>query len=132
MQTLIQRAAKSNRTKLRNKFKNSTRAYLAGFWTGGIVPTLTYAVAHFQAPDLFIQPWGPKEALWLVVIGGLTYSAPMVAAWFSRYVGNIKAWGFVLSLEVTLTFTEQITAIPALVTLICINGLILADKFGND
>lgn len=105
---------------------------MAGAWTGGIVPAITYAVAHYQAPDLTKQPWTPSAALWLVVIGGLAYSAPMVAAWMTRYAGQVKAWGFVISLEVAMTFTDHITALPALLTLVTINGIILGNRISQD
>jgi len=101
-------------------------------WTGGIVPALAFAVAHFQAPSLFDAPWTPQSALWLFVVGALTYSAPMVVNWFSRFVGVTKAVGFVLCLEGCLVWTDMITAVPALLTLIAINAYVLADRMSND
>jgi hypothetical protein len=66
-------------------------SYAVGAVVGGIIPAITWDVAHHQAPT--------NPTLWLAVAGGLLYSAPLVAAWFSRYVGRIKAWGFVAALE---------------------------------
>ena len=70
--------------------------------------------------------------LWLAVAGGLAYSAPMVAAWFSRYSGPIKAWGFVVALEVAMTFTEGWTPLAALAVLTGLNAYILAGRFIAD
>ena len=70
--------------------------------------------------------------LWLAVTGGLAYSAPMVATWFSRYAGPIKAWGFVVSLEVAMTFTEGWTPLAALTVLTGLNAYILAGRFAQD
>jgi len=128
-----------NRVKSRTKTLKLARPFtrqkdiqttLAGAWTGGIIPTLTYLIAHYQAPNLVDgTPWTPKAALWLAVIGGLAYSAPTVAHWFSRYSNNIKAWGFVASLETAMTITDYTTSLPALLTLVGINAWVLADKF---
>lgn len=123
--------SKASRTRRQNKIKRSMVASLGACYMGGIIPALTFGVAHFQAPSLFGQ-WSPQSALWLVVLGGLAYSGPMVASWFSCYAGTFKGWGFVVSLEVAMTWTDLYTAIPALLTLCVLNGMILRDKFAND
>jgi hypothetical protein len=56
----------------------------------------------------------------------------MVAGWFTRYAGTVKAWGFVVALEVTMTFTEGWTPLAALAVLTEINAYILAGRFSND
>ena len=71
----------------RNKAKQVKKnlfAYLAGILIGGIIPTITWDVAHHQTQQC--------PLLWMAVSGGLIYSAPMVAVWFSRYVGQINGW----------------------------------------
>lgn len=99
---------------------------------GGICPVIAFSVSHFQAPNLLNESWTPKAALWLVTLGLLVYSAPLIASWFSRWVGPVKAWGFVIAMETTMTITDLYTAIPALLTLIALNGMILKEKFQND
>ena len=99
-------------------------AYLAGLLIGGIIPTITWDVAHHQTPH--------RPMLWVAVVGGLIYSAPMVADWFSRYVGRIKGWGFVIALETAMTFTEGWTTLSALIVLVGLNAYILAGRFTLD
>jgi hypothetical protein len=70
--------------------------------------------------------------LWLAVAGGVAYSAPMIAAWFGRYAGTIKAWGFVMALEVAMIFTEGWTPCAALMVLTGLNAYILAGRFTID
>lgn len=132
MNQTLTKSQKSTLKRKLNKAKTTTCRYLAGFWTGSIIPGITYHLAHHQAPDLFKTPWTPQAALWLAVLGGLAYSAPSVAEWFQRYVGPKKAWGFVIALETAMTISSWETALPALLTLCTINGLILADKFSKD
>lgn len=104
--------------------KKNIFAYLAGILIGGIIPTITWDVAHHQTQQY--------PMLWMAVAGGLIYSAPMVSNWFSRYVGQMKGWGFVVSLETALTFTEGWTTISALVVLVGLNAYILAGRFTQD
>ena len=96
-------------------------AYLAGLLIGGIIPTITWDVAQHQTIH--------RPILWTAVAGGLVYSAPMVAGWFSRYVGQIKGWGFVVALETAMTFTDGWTTLSALIVLVGLNGYILAGRF---
>lgn len=129
---LPNRTSKAQQTRRCNKIKRSVLAGAGACYMGGICPVIAFCVSHFQAPDLTIQPWTPKAALWIVTCGLLIYSAPLIATWFSRWVGNVKSWGFVIAMEATMTFTDLYTAIPALITLIALNGMILRDKFAND
>lgn len=123
---------KAQLTRKRNAGKSAVARYAASAILGGIIPALIYHVSHFQAPDLTKTPWGPEAALWLLVAGGLAYSAPMVATWFSRYAGVAKAWGFVILLEGCMTFTAPATSLPALVALIALNAIVLAGRMRND
>jgi len=99
---------------------------------GGILPAISYHVAHYQAPSLFTAPWGPSHGLWLVVAGLLAYSAPSVAQWFARYSSPVKAWGFVVGLECAMTCTAQITALPALLALVIVNAIVLSGRMSQD
>lgn len=117
----------------RNGYHKATRArvkklkgwsFAAGVVLGGVIPSITFDVAHRQVQS---QPM-----LWLAVAGGLVYSAPMVAQWFTRYAGLVKAWGFVVSLEVALVVTDYITAIPALLALIGLNAWVLGNRISQD
>lgn len=130
-QSLVQRNGhvthKQTRTSTRRRKARSWRqisAYAAGIVIGGIVPAITCDVAHNQ-----VQAY---PMLWLAVAGGLAYSAPMVAQWFSRYAGAFKAWGFVVSLETAMTFTHGWTAMAGLVVLTGVNAYVLANRFTQD
>jgi hypothetical protein len=104
--------------------KKRILAYLAGLIIGGIIPSITWDIAHHQTQH--------RPILWTAVTGGLIYSAPMVAGWFSRYVGQVKGWGFVVALETAMTFTEGWTTLSALIVLVGLNAYILAGRFAND
>lgn len=99
-------------------------SYAAGAIIGGILPAISWDVAHRQTTEF--------PMLWLAVAGFLAYSAPMVAQWFSRYAGQFKAWGFVVGLETAMTFTHGWTAIAALAVLIGLNAFVLAARFTQD
>lgn len=116
--------SKSARTRKMNKVRRKGWSFAAGVLLGGIIPAITFDVAHYQVVD--------TPMLWLAVAGGLAYSAPMVAAWFARYAGTIKAWGFVVSLETALTVTDSVTAVPALLALIGLNAWVLGNRINQD
>ena len=99
-------------------------AFAAGIVIGGIIPSIAHDVAHNQAQA--------APMLWLAVAGFLAYSAPMVAQWFTRYAGQIKAWGFVVGLEAAMVFTQGWTDWAALAVLTGLNAYVLADRFTQD
>lgn len=99
-------------------------AYTAGIVIGGIIPSIAHDVAHNQAQAL--------PMLWLAVAGFLAYSAPMVAQWFTRYAGPLKAWGFVVGLEAAMVFTTGWTDWAALAVLTGLNAYVLANRFTQD
>jgi hypothetical protein len=126
-------ALKGAVTRRKNKVKSGFIRSAGACYMGGICPVISYCVAHEQAPNLVDgSQWTPQAALWLVVVGLLVYSAPLVVQWFSRWVGTLKSVGFVVGLEVAQTFTDPTTALPALVTMVALNAIILRDKFAND
>lgn len=101
----------------RKRHRQALGAYVSGCIIGGIIPSITWDVAHHQAPE---NPW-----LYIGVLGGLVYSAPLVADWFSQYVGKWKGYGFVVALETALTVTNGWTDITALVVLSALNAYVL-------
>jgi hypothetical protein len=117
-------ALKGQKTRIRNRRKRGWAAFGSGLFLGGIIPALTFGIAHWQVQE--------SPMLWLAVAGGLGYSAPMVAEWFARYAGGFKAWGFVGMLEIALTFTDMVTAIPALLALVALNAWVLGKRIQND
>lgn len=117
-------ATKGQRTRIRNRRKRGWAAFGSGLFLGGIIPALTFETAHYQVEA--------KPMLWLAVAGGLLYSAPMVAEFCTRYMGSLKAWGFVAMLEISLTFTDSITSVPALTALVALNAWVLGKRIQND
>ena len=115
---------KGERTRRANRVKRKGASFAAGVVLGGIIPAITCELAHYQVQA--------NPALWVAVAGGLIYSAPMVAEWFTRYAGTVKAWGFVASLEVAMTWTDALTAIPALLALIGLNAWVLGNRISQD
>jgi hypothetical protein len=100
---------------------------VVGFLFGGVVPYLTFKVVHsgikpwVDFGDLLIQP-----CAWLAM-GGLLYSAITVYAWgVKAFRMGLKAFGFVVLMEGTMTVIPHDLAwlayIP-LVYLIVINGI---------
>ena len=95
-------------------------ARLAGFTglvIGGFVPVATWTLVHFEVAAL--------PALWLLVAGGLLYSALTVFSWGLAAFGNrYKAAGFCLLLEGILTFGHVLAlSVSALIVLVFINAV---------
>lgn len=97
--------------------KKNRLAMLAGFVLGGFVPTASYTLAHFEVAAM--------PLLWILVTGGLIYSAKTVYDWASIAFGNpIKAVGFVVLIEGVMTFaTTYWLSIAALCLLVAVNGI---------
>ena len=88
-----------------------------GIVLGGFVPIAVYALVHFEVAQ--------HPAYWAMVVGGLVYSAISVYRW-AEYAFHlwIKALGFVLLLEGTVTFsTERWLNVAGLAILVAINGV---------
>lgn len=76
-------------------------AALVGSVLGGAIPVSTYVIIH--------HPLGVTAypMLWLLVAGGLLYSAPTVFSWATAAFGSkLKAVGFTLLMEGILTFVH--------------------------
>lgn len=102
----------------RKTFQPGNRlAALVGFALGGFVPLASFTLIHSEAQR---QP-----LLWILVIGGLAYSALSVYRWAQeafRY--RIKAAGFVILLEGAMSFSSvHWLSLAGLAILIGINGV---------
>jgi hypothetical protein len=92
-------------------------AMISGFILGGWIPITTYSIIHGQVQSL---PW-----LWVLVAGGLVYSAITVFQWAKlAFRHSLKALGFVVLLEGAMTFVPNAwIGMPCLILLVVINGL---------
>lgn len=95
-------------------------ATVTGCIIGAVVPVLVYRIAHHHAA---ISP-----ALWLIVAGGLLFSASSVYSWGMRLFGGAwyKAGGFTILLELSTVFVQGWESKLALSILILINAVNLA------
>ncbi len=106
--------------------KRNRVAMVAGFILGGWVPIVTYLVSHIHVQEL--------PMLWLLVAGGLTYSAMTVFSWAKiAFRHPLKALGFVVLLEGAMTFVPDLwIGLPSLAMLVGINGLATGTNLVND
>lgn len=88
-----------------------------GFILGGFVPVATFTLVH---RDVLTHP-----ALWVLVVGGLLYSAVSVYLWAKQtFEMTVKAIGFVLLTEGAVTFSHTLwLSLAGLLILITINGI---------
>jgi VIT1/CCC1 family predicted Fe2+/Mn2+ transporter len=110
----------------RASHKKNRIAMIAGFILGGWVPIVTYLVGHRHVQEL--------PTLWLLVAGGLTYSAMTVFSWAKiAFRHPLKALGFVVLLEGAMTFVpDRWIGLPSLGLLILINGLATGTNLVDD
>jgi hypothetical protein len=95
-------------------------ASVIGGVIGAVVPVLVYRIAHYHAAE--------TPALWLIVAGGLLFSASSVYGWGLKLFGGAwyKAGGFTVLLELTTVFVQGWEGRLALAVLILINAVNLA------
>jgi hypothetical protein len=95
-------------------------ATVVGSIVGAVVPVLVYRIAHHHAGD--------TPTLWLIVAGGLLFSASSVYGWGMRLFGGqwYKAGGFTILLELSTVFINGWESKLALSILILINAINLA------
>lgn len=95
-------------------------ATVIGAIIGAVVPVLVYRIAHYHAAD--------TPALWLIVAGGLLFSASSVYGWGLKLFGGAwyKAGGFTVLLELSTVFVQGWEGRLALAVLILINAVNLA------
>lgn len=103
--------------------KNKRVAFILGAIAGGFVPVASYCIAHLQIPQAegFIS-----FVSWLMVIGGLIYSALSVYDFGKQAFGSsAKAVGFVMITELVLVFGQlEWLCYGALAILVGINSVI--------
>jgi len=95
-------------------------ATITGSIIGAVVPVLVYRIAHHHAGD--------TPALWLIVAGGLLFSASSVYGWGMKLFANAwyKAGGFTVLVELSTVFVQGWESKLALSILILINAVNLA------
>ena len=95
-------------------------ATVVGSIVGAVVPVLVYRIAHHHAGD--------TPALWLIVAGGLLFSASSVYGWGMKLFGGqwYKAGGFTVLVELSTVFIQGWESKLALSILILINAVNLA------
>lgn len=99
--------------------KQNRIAMIAAFILGGFVPAATFCLVH----------WGVTQSvwLWLIVAGGLIFSAKTVYHWGVVAFSNaIKAFGFCVLVEGVMTFSPpslMFLSIAGLFMLIMVNGV---------
>lgn len=96
-------------------------AALMGLVMGGCAPAFTFGIVHFALPS---HP-GLNIILWIIVGGGLLFSAPKVFKWFRSAMGsNFEALGAVMFLEGIMTFAPGVyLPASALTVLVFINAI---------
>jgi hypothetical protein len=103
---------------IRRAFAPGARlAAAVGIVIGGFVPVASWTLVHREVAAI--------PALWILVVGGLLYSALTVFKWAKAAFGcPIKATGFCVLLEGILTFSHiQFLSVTALGILIFINAV---------
>lgn len=87
---------------------------------GAIVPLLVYRIAHYHVQA--------SPALWLIVAGGLLFSASSVYGWGLKLFGGqwYKAGGFTLLIELSTVFVQGWESYVALAVLMAVNAVNMA------
>ena len=87
-----------------------------GFLLGGFVPAASYTIVHLEVAQ--------RPQLWVLVAGGLAYSALSVFTWARRAFRHpVKAAGFVILTEGTLTMSHTLwLSLAGLGILVVLNG----------
>lgn len=91
-----------------------------GLVLGGFVPLASYTLVHLEVSR--------RPLLWVLVVGGLVYSAFSVYGWARKaFRHRAKALGFVVLLEGTLTFCSvPWLSLAGLAILMVLNGVTAA------
>lgn len=100
--------------------KNNRTALAFGAILGGFVPLASYTICHMECAE--------HPEMWVLVIGGLVYSAFTVFMWAQvAFKSAVKAVGFVVLLEGILTRSQtHWLSLVALVMLMAINAIATA------
>lgn len=108
--------------------KQHKLATVFGFVIGGIIPVLSFLIAHKAT----------GHCRWIIVAGALAYSATSVFQAMHRILGGdglaaIKALGFVILIESSMVFVNlQYVSYTALGVLVLFNAVAYADALVND
>lgn len=96
--------------------KSQWLATAIGGIIGAIVPVLVFRIAHYHVET--------TPALWLIVAGGLLFSASSVYGWGVKLFGAwYKAGGFTLLIELSTVFVQGWESYVALSVLCLINAV---------
>jgi hypothetical protein len=112
---------------IRRAFEKKRRfATYCGLVWGGFVPVATCSIVHFEVAE--------RPYLWLLVLGGLLYSALTVYQWSTVALRSKgKALGFVILAEGVLTLSNiPLLTGAALALLIVINGIATGANLSNE
>lgn len=122
---VLVKAPAKKKAKVSKAARNTVRAVIASI-AASYLPIATYLVAHHETKA--------NPLAWLLVIGGLTYSAPTLIAWAKSWVGHgktkaaerlfwAKAVGFTGLLEgVMVGSSNDVLALCGLGILVLINA----------
>ena len=114
-------------TQVKKAFLKKNRiATFAGFILGGFVPVASFTVAHQEAIN--------HHEMWILVGGGLSYSAWTVIKWgMTAFQNTFKAIGFTILAEGTMTFSHtEWLSVAGLVLLVVINGIATGTNLALD
>lgn len=114
-------------TQIRTAFRSRNRlAAVSGMLMGGIVPLMTYFVAHFELAKWF-------TAQGALVCGGLLFSAITIWQWArAGFACPWKATGFAIIVEGVMVVSQQPwLAQVSLGYLIVINGIATGVRFSQ-
>lgn len=109
---------------------------IAAAVAASFLPGAVYWIAHIETltPEGAVNYFSP---LWLLVVAGLTYSAPSVSQWANGWTGRdrlaqVKSIGFTILLESVLVFSRtEWLSLAALAILSGINCLVAVAAMRN-
>ena len=106
--------------------KQNRLAMICGFILGSFVPVASFTLGHYEAPE--------NGMMWLLVGGGLAYSAMTVFQWATvAFKHPAKALGFCVLIEGVMTFSHTVwLSLAGLALLVMINGLATGSTLALD
>jgi hypothetical protein len=101
-------------------FATNRYAAATGALLGGIVPLLTYTMAHSLRAEWTVD----TAILGTLVAGGLAFSFPKVSQWASiAFQSQLAGCAFTLLMEGTMTYQSGWPAYTALAVVVAINAV---------
>ncbi len=106
--------------------KQNRLAMTCGFILGSFVPVASFTLGHYEAPA--------NGMMWLLVAGGLAYSAMTVFQWATiAFRHPAKALGFCVLIEGVMTFSHTLwLSLAGLTLLVIINGVATGSTLALD